>query len=131
MLRILLSLPLLAVVTLFAAADTSASPQGKWRVTEIAGRATNASVTTTFELSGNGNVAGDTGCNRYRAQGKLKGNRLTFGLAGSTTMNCQEPQMAQETSFLAQLPEIRGWRLERGKLLLIDAQNNVILRAER
>ena len=129
MLRILLSLPLLAVIAVFAAANPS--PQGKWRVTEIAGRATNASVNTTFEPSGNGNVAGTTGCNQYRAQGKLNGNGLTFGLASSTAMNCREPQMAQETLFFEQLPKVRGWRLENGKLLLLDAQNNVILRAER
>ncbi|MBX3514137.1 MAG: META domain-containing protein [Xanthobacteraceae bacterium] len=131
MLRIFLALQLLAAVTVIAGASELHLLAGNWRVTEIKGRATNATVPTTFNFMENGRAAGSAGCNRYRAQMTLKDDELSFGIVASTEMMCAPAQMAQETAFLAQLPAIRGWRIENGKLLLLDAQNNVVLRAER
>lgn len=70
-------------------------------------------------------AAGTTGCNRYFASYTQKGNNLSLGSAGSTTMACEEPRMAQESAFLAALQQVSAYRLHADQLELLDVSGNV------
>jgi copper homeostasis protein (lipoprotein) len=73
-------------------------------------------------------VSGSGGCNRLMGGFELKGPKLRFLPLASTRMACPDPQMAFERRFFNAVELVRGWRIEGGTLLLLDADGRVLLR---
>jgi copper homeostasis protein (lipoprotein) len=73
-------------------------------------------------------VSGSGGCNRLMGGFELEGPKLRFLPLASTRMACPDPQMAFERRFFNAVELVRGWRIEGGNLLLLDADGRVLLR---
>ena len=86
-----------------------------------------AEVETTIEFKADSSVGGQGGCNRYFSQYVLKGDSLKLGPVGATRMMCPEPQMAQEDRYFAVLDRVAGFRMENGKLVLLDRDGQRVL----
>lgn len=113
-------------------AQVAPTPAGAWRVTSIRGRASAEGVTTTLDVGQDGSLSGSGGCNRFRGQAKIDGDRFEAGPAATTMMACPEPQAAQERAFFSALSAVVGWRIEdRGPdgrhLVLLDAAGDGVV----
>jgi heat shock protein HslJ len=113
------------------AAAQSTPPAGKWLAEDIGGGGVIDRVQTRLELSADGKVTGNGGCNRYFGTASVEGNRIVFGRIGSTRMACPPAVMSQETRFFNALTSVRTWRIERTKLLLLDSRGAVSIRLAR
>jgi heat shock protein HslJ len=71
-----------------------------------------------------GQLTGSAGCNNYMAEYKLSGDKLTLGMAAATRKMCAAPDgvMEQEQAYLASLGSAVGFRIEDGRLDLLDAE---------
>lgn len=73
-------------------------------------------------------VSGSGGCNRLMGGFELDGRKLRFLPLASTRMACPEPLMTFERRFFSAVELVRGWRIEGGDLMLLDADDRVLLR---
>jgi heat shock protein HslJ len=93
----------LALCTLAACSSapdkTTVDFEGRWIITEIAGKGSLAQHTPWLELS-NGQMTGHSGCNRFFSEYQVKGNNIAFGPIGSTRKLCPGPEMKQESALL-------------------------------
>ncbi len=79
----------------------------------------------TRELTGSGD------CNRFIGTYALQGENLRLEPAGGTRLDCEPAVNADEARFLADLLEVRRWRLDRqGRLELLDESGDVRLLME-
>ena len=115
-----------AAFTLSGTAD-AAAPNGRWLAVEIGGMPSARGVETTFELDGSGRVSGQGGCNAYGGPVTLGDGRIGFGPLMATKMACPGPEMDQESRYFQALGRASGWRLEGGRLVLVDARGKVVV----
>jgi len=113
------------------AADPSPAPSGQpaalplegttWQLTNArlsgAYAAIPASVVATLILN-DGQAGGQGGCNEWFADYTLEGTSLTFGVIGSTLMLCEGDGGTIETFYLADLPGVASWAIDRATLTL-------------
>ncbi|KQV81950.1 META domain-containing protein [Rhizobium sp. Root1220] len=106
---------------------------GHWLAEDIRGRGVIDDLQTVLELAADGSVSGSGGCNRMFGNATITGDKITFGLLGSTRMACPPAVMDQEAKFHAALKDVRGWRIDSatGKLLLLDAGGMPIVTLSR
>jgi heat shock protein HslJ len=112
---------LLGIILLTLCAACSAAPTlngTNWSLVTIDGVDIPANVEVTLSLK-DGQAGGNAGCNGYGSEYTQKGEQLTFTAALSTMMYC-EGIMEVESGYLAALPQIRFYKMEGGKLLLLD-----------
>ena len=79
----------------------------------------------TFE---NGRLAGSTGCNRFTTTYTVDGDTLEIGQVASTRMMCPPPGDAVERAYVAALDRVASWRSENDDLVLLDADEEEVLR---
>jgi uncharacterized lipoprotein YbaY/heat shock protein HslJ len=77
--------------------------------------------------SASARVTGSTGCNRLAGNYALDGDALSFSRSAGTMRACLEG-MAQERDFLDALAATRKWRIDAGRLELVDAQGELLAR---
>ena len=78
----------------------------------------------------NGRISGNAGCNHYfgsYSTGQDKQLTLATDI-GSTLMACPPPVSRQERHYLSLLPVIAAWQLQDGSLLLLDRDDQLVLR---
>ena len=63
-----------------------------------------------------GQVSGNSGCNRFHGSFTVEGNSLTIGPLATTRMACDNESMIQEQLFLAALGSATTWDIVRGML---------------
>ena len=69
-----------------------------------------------------GLATGSDGCNRFGVSSKAADGKLEFGAArASTQMACPAPAAELAAAFSGALKEARGYRIEGGALLLVNA----------
>lgn len=75
-----------------------------------------------------GKLTGSAGCNSYSASYEGEGDALTFGPAATTRKMCAEPQgiMEQEQAYLAALESVAGYRIQGGRLELLDTKGTPV-----
>lgn len=73
-----------------------------------------------LRLSADGSVGGSTGCNVVRAGYLVDGSAIEFGPIGTTRKFCQAA-WETERAFLAMLPQVRGYEIQNGTLILTGA----------
>lgn len=78
-------------------------------------------VAATLALSPEGEASGDGGCNRFSVSYELRNGDLSFGTITATKMACPDV-MDIERGFFEALNETRGYRLEDGRLELLDGE---------
>jgi heat shock protein HslJ len=77
-------------------------------------------------------MKGYSGCNEFSGSIDLRGGALTFGVLASTRRACGGPAGDVEQAFFVALSKVRGWRMDRQILLLIDGDQVLArLRQER
>lgn len=132
MLALLALFGVLSAETAFAGIEDLAGLE--WRVIEIRyedGKIRealpNTNVTALF--SGNGNVSGSAGCNRYFAAYSASGDSIKIGPAGSTRKICAWPKgiMEQEDAFLRAIESAAGFRVYGERAALLDSAGEVVL----
>src|SRR5215471_10474506 len=64
-------------------------------------------------------VTGFAGINRFFGGYKLDGDKLSFGMLGSTRMAGPPEAMEAETAFLKMLGEVNGWKIADNTLQLL------------
>jgi heat shock protein HslJ len=100
--------------------SASASPVGNW-VT-----ATNG-VKQTVTFTKNGEVFGDSGCNRFTGGYTVKGRTIKIGPLATTLMACPERQMNAEAAFMTKLQAAKSFSATRTVLKLYTAKDLLTL----
>lgn len=128
------SLPALLVGAVMAAGCTPPATEGapdgstgeltrSWQLERLHGEVLTPpdrkEVTATLALSPDGEASGDGGCNRFSVPYEHRNGDLSFGTITATKMACPDV-MDIERGFFEALNETRRYRLEDGRLELLD-----------
>ena len=97
----------------------------EWGLVEMNGEAIPEDVEITIAFS-EGQISGQSACNRYFAGYTQEGATLTFDQAGSSNMYC-EGLMDFETEYLQTLSEIKSFEQSSDKLMMKDQSGAAIL----
>ncbi|MDR1090227.1 MAG: META domain-containing protein [Prevotella sp.] len=106
---------------------TTEALTGKWNLASIAGGDLDTLFATripTMEITADGNVAGNAGCNNYRSTYTLDSNTVTFGPVISTKMAC--PGLQGEQLFASFLTTPLQAALD-GDKLTFSKEGDVVL----
>ena len=104
---------------------------GAWLVEYIGERPVIDNSPATIEFAGNGRVGGHASCNRFVGEYALSGSSLSFGKLGATKMMCPSALMEQEARFLAALERVSKVQIQKGLLLLLDAEGGAVFKASK
>ncbi len=99
-----------------------------WVVERIEGQEELKNRRSTLEFLEEARAAGGGGCNRYGGPVQIQGATVRFGELLSTKMACDAPLMEQEQKFFSALAAVRGYRMEEGRLVLLDEAGEPRLR---
>ncbi|MBV2142724.1 META domain-containing protein [Falsochrobactrum sp. TDYN1] len=91
-----------------------------WLAEDIQGGGVIDNAQTTLTINTDGAASGSGGCNRYFSKTVISGKSISFAEIGSTYMQCPPALMNQERKFLDALSKTRSYKMETGKLVLID-----------
>jgi len=95
--------------------------QTAWTLASIAGVTLPAAARPTLQFE-DGRAAGSDGCNRYGTSFKAAGGTLELGPQRmSSQMACPPPEQQVALAFNRVLDTVRGYRIEAGSLLLLNA----------
>lgn len=104
---------------------TAGGIEGKdWFAEDILGSEVNPDAHATLTVNEEGAASGSAGCNRFFGRIAIDGPNIAFSEIGSTYMQCPPALMQQERKFIDALNKTRSYRVETGKLFLIDEQGN-------
>lgn len=89
-------------------------------------------TTITLELREDGGLGGSAGCNTYRAQYTLDGDRLSIGPAMTTRKMCMKPDgvMEQEAAYVQALATVVTYRID-GRALELRTETGALAAAFR
>jgi heat shock protein HslJ len=79
---------------------------GRWLLEDMGGLGTADGVETSLELTADGQLRGNAGCNRFSGSYTLEEGRLVVGPVAATKKMCPAEVMGQEQRFLRALGEI-------------------------
>ncbi|MDY1591365.1 MAG: META domain-containing protein [Methanofastidiosum sp.] len=86
-----------------------------------------SSTSLTLEFK-DGRISGSSGCNSFFAKYTVEKNSMSFGLIGATKMYCSNPGvMEQEQTYFMRLESVKTYKIEGGKLKLIDGNGKTVL----
>ena len=103
--------------------------EGKdWLAEDIQGGGVIDTAQTTLMVDSDGTVSGSGGCNRFMSKATISGSNISFGEIGSTYMQCPPALMNQERKFLDVLGKTRSYKMDSGKLVLIDESGDELAR---
>ncbi len=101
----------------------------RWLAEDIDGRGVIDNAQSTLDIDAD-RASGRGGCNRFSGEVQIAANSIRFGELASTRMACVPALMDQEDRYLRALREVRSWKIENTKLLLLDSAGNVRLRLD-
>jgi len=131
--RILFSLLVLALVLSACGGNGSAVTPSltgtHWVLEQINGKPVIENVIPTLSFRGDQEVGGNASCNNFNGTYTGKDGALTIGPLATTMMACLEPAglMEQEAAYLKALESAVEYRIEKGKLLIMDSAKAVVL----
>lgn len=97
----------------------------EWGLFEMNGEAIPEDVEITIAFS-EGQISGQSACNRYFAGYTQEGTTLTFGQVGSSNMYC-EGLMDYEADYLQALSEVKSFELNDDTMTLKNESGEAIL----
>jgi len=126
------------VVCLWAAqtqADEDSVPlpkelKGQWQVVSVDGVAPADKQPRTLVINSE-KVSGKAGCNNYFGGYQLNGDQIIFEQIATTEKYCAEAIMDEEQRYLQYLDRIEAWKVEKGQLLLLDGNDQEVIRLSR
>lgn len=81
-----------------------------------------------LQLTDDGALTGNAGCNNYFGSYTLSGNTITIGTLGSTVMFCNETGiMDLETTYLAVLPRMTLYQVSGNELTFSDGTGKITM----
>jgi heat shock protein HslJ len=100
----------------------------QWTIESIAGSAPIQGAAPTLSFAA-GEIEGTTGCNHYGGSYSASKSDLSFGGVYQTEMACMTPAgiMERERAYLDALRSVAGYRVESGRLELLDDSGALIL----
>lgn len=104
----------------------------RWRIQELLGTPLGPAAGRqraphlVFEAS-HQRLSGSGGCNRLMGSFSLEGQRLVFKRVVTTMMACPQG-MEQERRLIDTLSEVQRWHLEEGTLMLMNWQQQVLVK---
>ncbi|MEO4001692.1 META domain-containing protein [Mesorhizobium sp. CAU 1732] len=104
---------------------------GGWSIEEINGSTIVTESEPSLVFDPDGNINGNTSCNRFLGKFTLTGEGLTISETGASMMMCDQPLMEQERSLLVALQAVRRFEVvaaERVHLLGDDSRTLVSIR---
>lgn len=127
-----------ALVIACGGGETTSDPLAgtSWQLQDYADPANPGGMATvlsaaipTLEFGADSTVHGTGGCNNYTGAYALQGDSLSFGPLASTMMYCgeQDGVMDQETAFVTQLQAAAGYKLEDGRLHIMDSEGTLLV----
>ncbi|HLO18232.1 MAG TPA: META domain-containing protein [Anaerolineales bacterium] len=109
--------------------ETSASLIGSWKLTSYGPASTQtpavADAEANLAFNQDGTVTGNSGCNSFGGNYKVKGDQITFDQIVSTLMACDDPRMKQEDAVHKVLTDTTTYKIEGNTLTLTN--NNMVL----
>ncbi|MGH3045095.1 MAG: META domain-containing protein [Gaiellaceae bacterium] len=111
----------------------AASPVGDWQAIGLLQGDAFTSLLEGTEITASfdedGALSGSAGCNTYNSTYTTEGGTIEVAEPSSTRMACPEPEgvMDQEAAYLAALPTVVGFRVERGVLELLNAEGSAVV----
>lgn len=95
----------------------------EWRVVEIAGAKAAGGGSVRFTHT---SVRGRANCNAFFGSFRETQGAIEIGGINQTRMGCDA--LAEEQSFIDGLARVRSYRVDGDRLVLIDANGNVVLK---
>jgi heat shock protein HslJ len=84
-------------------------------------------TTITALFGEDGSLSGSAGCNNYNASYSVDGDAITISQPASTMMACEEAVLAQETAFLALLPQAATYAINGDRMEIRTADGALIV----
>lgn len=100
-------------------------PGTLWTVTTLAGQPVLADHPVTFEFDSEGNITGDSSCNRFGGGCTIGDSTIKVGPLRSTRRACEPDIMQQERKFLALLSSATTWSITSDELLLTAPEGEI------
>lgn len=114
-------------------AETAEQLAGSWQLEVLQGKAVEPpggkGMASKLTLSPDGRASGFGGCNQFSATYERQGGNLSFGTITSTKMACPN-MMDMERGFFSVLATTRQFRIEDGRLELLDGQGATLARLQ-
>jgi len=105
-----------------------ALPGTAWLAEDIDGKGVIDNLQTTMEVSRDGKLSGNAGCNSYSGTPEIAGDAITIGPMAMTRMACLPAVDEQERRFLDALGETKSYRIEGDLLYFLDGEGNTLIR---
>ena len=93
----------------------------------LGGKPVIGGTTLSAAFSGDGQVSGSSGCNRYFGRAQAESGRLSVGPLASTMMACAQDAMDQERLYLAALQAATSYSIQGQELRLGPSAGQVTL----
>jgi heat shock protein HslJ len=107
--------------------------QGSWRVESLSGTVLPAGADLTLRFMANGDVAGTSGCNQYRAhyRADIMGLGITGNDGAATLMECAPDLMQVEQAFLDALRRVERHTMGPDSTLMLSGTEGTEIRLRR
>ncbi len=131
----LLFLAAIAFAYLKASSMASGNPAGggaaatgvDWRPVFVGANAMPEDSGMTLRIEEDGQVSGNSGCNRYTGSLAATADTIEFAGVASTRMACPGEAMAREDAYLKALGDVRRMEVGVDRLQLMDAEGVMVL----
>ncbi|MBE2180590.1 MAG: META domain-containing protein [Chthoniobacterales bacterium] len=125
------TLAILLAVAFHAASAMGNDPKtlalSSWTVTELGGTALDTDKPPTLEFDAEGQIAGDSSCNRYGGPCLVEGNTISVSRLRLTRRMCDEETMARERKFMTLLQAAQTWEItDTGTLVLHGSEGDIM-----
>ena len=122
----------MAAVSALILASCCGQPEvsGKWNILKVNGEdiVVVGDKTPFMEFNTeDSRVHGFTGCNIMNGAYTIDGKSLTFGNMATTMMAGPEENMKAESAVLGAMQNVSSVKADEGRLLLLDADRNVVM----
>lgn len=109
----------------------AADLNGKWKITEIAGKSVSATTSVLKFDPKEQRFSAGIGCNHLFGSYRTDNNKLTLSNPATTLMGCP-PELAELEKTLSQnLAQATTYQIQQNLLLIYDKKGNLIFQAER
>lgn len=117
-----------AVLLVFGKPQPAPALEGtSWKAIQAGSLAGPARINVSMSFAG-GRISGKAACNNYFAGFTQQGSQLNFSAIGATKMNCNEQGVMElEQTFLNSLSKVRSFEIQRGTLVLKDADGGELI----
>jgi len=111
------------LIVTFAAIGTAIGAElrgSEWRPIQVGSSRVPSDTNIFVQFTGDGQLAGHGGCNRFFGSYKINGNAIEIGPVGATRMACPESIMNLEMALFIALEAVKTFERNGAQLVLRD-----------